>query len=259
MNKLRIVSDLHMEWGELDLPTMENEKGQDLIIAGDFDPVHKGTFEEYVGEYCSRFANVIYVAGNHEFYGGSLIEDVKALRELSNDYENFHFLQNDILYKDDVIYLGCTLWTDFDEGDPIAMSTAHYGMNDFVHIKYGENVFTPTNWIAENKLSREFLWDSLEELKEDPRAKVVITHHLPSFESIDEQFKYNRGEHLNYAYASDNMYEWLAMADVWFHGHTHVSQDYLEAGCRVVCNPRGYHRRETNYSFDPLSVINVPD
>jgi hypothetical protein len=29
---------------------------------------------------------------------------------------------------------------------------------------------------------------------------------------------------------------------LWIHGHTHSSFDYVVAGTRVVCNPRGYAR-----------------
>ena len=47
--------------------------------------------------------------------------------------------------------------------------------------------------------------------------------------------------------------------DLWVHGHTHDSFDYLVdrpggGTCRVVCNPRGYVRWDgtlENRGFDP--------
>ena len=34
--------------------------------------------------------------------------------------------------------------------------------------------------------------------------------------------------------------------DLWLHGHTHTSFDYVaDGGTRVVCNPRGYIHRRT--------------
>jgi hypothetical protein len=45
--------------------------------------------------------------------------------------------------------------------------------------------------------------------------------------------------------------------DVWIHGHTHDSFRYAVNGVRVVCNPRGYYRRELNPDFDPGLVIEV--
>ena len=52
----------------------------------------------------------------------------------------------------------------------------------------------------------------------------------------------------------------VARATLWIHGHTHDSYDYALAGCRVVCNPRGYQklqRRFENKAFDPALVVTI--
>jgi len=257
-NKLRIMSDIHIEFGDLDVPVLEGEDEQILVLAGDVAPITQHIMIEFMDEMCFRFKHVVMIAGNHEYYSkGSVVNSNVEFEQIKSDHENFHFLQNEMIVLDDIIFMGAVLWTDFNDGDPIAMNNARYGMNDFVHILYNEKPFSPANWIAENKISRDYLWDRLEEFKDDPRKKVVITHHLPSFKSISPQFYNTRGAELNSAYASDNMEEWLAMADLWVHGHTHVSLDYELRDCRVLCNPRGYVRYEENPDFDPELIVEL--
>jgi hypothetical protein len=86
---------------------------------------------------------------------------------------------------------------------------------------------------------------------------VVITHHAPSPRSIHPRFA---GSLLNACFVSD--LERLAGGDrvqLWIHGHTHDSFDYLVNGTRIVCNPRGYAKAgvDENALFDPGLIIDV--
>jgi hypothetical protein len=85
---------------------------------------------------------------------------------------------------------------------------------------------------------------------------VVITHHLPSWRSVAPSFMRALS---NPAFASDldHLFEGV---DLWIHGHAHTSHDYLAAGCRVVCNPRGYPMRAGGFEnprFNPLRILSV--
>jgi hypothetical protein len=46
---------------------------------------------------------------------------------------------------------------------------------------------------------------------------------------------------------------------LWIHGHTHDTFDYLVNGTRVICNPRGYAKDGVNENprFDPNLTIEV--
>ena len=72
--KLNILSDLHLSQGELPLP----ENDADLVIlAGDLGRPARAV------AWAARIAKpVLYVPGNHEFYGGSLDGRIAELREL---------------------------------------------------------------------------------------------------------------------------------------------------------------------------------
>jgi len=43
--------------------------------------------------------------------------------------------------------------------------------------------------------------------------------------------------------------------DLWIHGHTHVSLDYMIKNTRVITNPKGYVNE--NPDFDPHYIIEV--
>src|SRR5690606_16443232 len=61
---------------------------------------------------------VIYVLGNHEFYGATIQKLIHKLKEKTKG-TNIHILERDVITIEGVNFLGCTLWTDFELfGDP---------------------------------------------------------------------------------------------------------------------------------------------
>ena len=55
---------------------------------------------------------VIYVAGNHEFYGGEVEPVTEAMREAAAG-TNVVFLESAVCVTGSARFLGTTLWTDF--------------------------------------------------------------------------------------------------------------------------------------------------
>jgi hypothetical protein len=198
----------------------------------------------------------IYVAGNHEFYKGSIKEGLEDGRSVATQFSNIHFLENDITVIDGVRFIGATLWTDYRiEGHPhVAMFHARERMNDYKKIarqRHPWQRFQPETAYRMHQQSRLFIETAL---KIDPvKTAVVVTHHLPHAKSIPARFQ---GDLLNAAYASD-------LSDViksgrpalWVHGHTHDSCDYVIGDTRIVCNPRGYD--DENSRFKAGMVIDV--
>ena len=86
---------------------------------------------------------------------------------------------------------------------------------------------------------------------------MVITHHAPSRGSIHPRFE---GSLVNACFVSDAKYLLDGRrAQLWIHGHTHDSFDYVVNGTRIVCNPRGYAKAGVNENalFDPDLTIDV--
>lgn len=252
--KLNILSDLHLGHGGLPLPMNDADV---VILAGDI-----GRPQEAIGWARSFNKPVLYVTGNHEFYGGSIPGRMAELRQLCAG-TSIRVLDDDEAIIDGVRFLGTTLWTDFMLfGDTprrvAAIEDAQYFIRDFSRICVDETrqtLFTPADSVA--RFIRHAQW--LERTLAEPHAgpTVVITHHAPSPRSIHPRFADSL---LNTCFASDA--EHLLdgkRAQLWIHGHMHDSFDYVVNGTRVVCNPRGYARDGINENprFNADFIVDV--
>jgi predicted phosphodiesterase len=102
--KLNILSDLHLSRGALEMP--ENDADA-VVLAGDIARPRDAIV------WAAGFAKpVLYVLGNHEFYGGSIAGTVAELKRLCAG-TGIRVLDNDELVLSGVRFLGTTLWTDF--------------------------------------------------------------------------------------------------------------------------------------------------
>ena len=249
--RLNVLSDLHLSLGALAVPANDADV---VVLAGDIARPKEAI------AWASGFAKpVLYVPGNHEFYGGSIAGTVAELRRLSAG-SNIHVLDDDEVAIEGVRFLGTTLWTDFllfGEGEQraAAMCEAKRLMRDFSRIHLGGSPFTPEASAALFRRHAAWLESKLAEPYAGPT--VVITHHAPSRKSIHPRFADSL---MNACFVSDA--EHLIdgrRARLWIHGHTHDSFDYLVNGTRVVCNPRGYAKDGVNEnpSFDPNLLATI--
>ncbi|MCA0058046.1 metallophosphoesterase [Mesorhizobium sp. B261B1A] len=249
--KVWLFSDLHLEVADLH-QALAIPDADICVVAGDLcrAPAN-GVF--WLAKHIAPAMPCVYVAGNHEFYKGSIREGLEDGRSAATQFPNVHFLENDSVVIDGVRFVGATLWTDYRvEGHPeLAMVYARERMNDHRLIAKQRDPwqrFLPETALRMHQDSRQFI-DSA--LKADPIETVVVTHHLPHARSIPPRFK---GDLLNAAFASDlsNVIEDGHPA-LWVHGHTHDSCDYEIGSTRVICNPRGYENE--NAKFNPALVV----
>lgn len=248
--KIHILSDLHLEFSNLPPPSAHSDV---VILAGDI-------WKKEHGIHWARAtwpdSEIIYVAGNHEFYGSERKSVLGKLRSAAKE-KAIHFLENDEIIINNTRFLGCTLWTDFQlygaEMAEISTRAGQYNLNDFRLIKEGDALFTPRDSIQLFQESVSWLKNKL--TSADKQKTVVITHHLPSSASISEKYA---NDPLNPCFASNIDYL-FGMTDVWIHGHTHDSFDYIEKNTRVICNPRGYvqYGQPENKKFNPEFVIEI--
>lgn len=249
--KILILSDLHLEFANFQAPEVEVDV---VILAGDIWKKNNGIFWARATWLNTE---IIYVAGNHEFYDGDRSDVLHQLRDAADD-TGVHFLDNDEVVIDGVRFLGATLWTNFllfgEAQQYEAMNAGMSGLNDFRKINEGGLAFTPADAIALCDKSTQWLKSKL--LDEPFEGKtVVITHHLPSMYSVAERYKHDI---LSACFAS-NLDELLGQSELWIHGHTHDSFDYKVGMTKVVCNPRGYFFKGTqeNSGFNSELIIEV--
>ncbi len=251
---VQLFSDLHREFSDF---TPVHADVDVVVLAGDIDLGTRG-----IAWAIDRFAGkpVVYVAGNHEFYGHNFPDLYAKLRAASLGSQ-VHVLQNSSVEISGWLFLGCTLWTDFalHGNSPMAMLTASGLMNDYARIRSSNHQYRklrPADTLLHHTESVSWLEYALAASGDKPC--VVVTHHAPSASSIPEEFRFWDS---NPCYASrldDLILRRQPVA--WMHGHVHRTRDYVIGGTRVLCHPRGYddgkHRREET-GFDPFKLFTL--
>lgn len=255
--KIALLSDLHLEFGSWKPPRSDVDV---VVLAGD---IHSGLQGIEWAHRTFPDVPVVYVAGNHEFYGHEyhrLLEELHDAADFTGNH--VHFINNGYFEYRSVRFIATSLWTDFAlfgaHANKVtqAKNTARALMSDFRLIEWddGERVvrFHPDHAAQLHREAREFLAQTL--TYEWSGKTVVITHHCPGWGSVAPRF---RRELLSAAFASDLEHFMGTRIDLWLHGHTHDSFDYVTSGTRVICNPRGYSPFELNPRFNTAMVLTV--
>ena len=176
--RIHLLSDLH---NEFDLFEPEVRDADVVILAGDINVKTRGV--EWAKN--TFTCPVLYVPGNHEFYGGHLTRTLEKMRAASSD--QVRVLDRDEVILSGVRFLGATMWTDFAAtgNPPIAAFTAQNGLNDFKQIRTADfRRIRPADLISESAKTRDWLRAKLADPFDGPT--VVITHHAPSMRSLED-------------------------------------------------------------------------
>lgn len=281
--KITIGSDLHLEFGDLEIKNTENADllilSGDICVAADIgrpDPNNfmEGARSNRIVDFFKRcsfqFPHVIYIMGNHEHYHGDFTTTANKIRSMleSNCLSNVYLLDNEVKVIDDITFIGGTLWTDMNGRDPITLSHMRSMMNDFRYVQNSNKTVSYKTYEQINGVdnterpvfkervatfSPEDAADEhdrfLSHIREIIHGKfdqkfVVVGHHAPSKLSTHPRFK--KEEMMNGGYSSslDNFIIDHPQIKLWTHGHTHEDFDYMIGSTRIICNPRGYIKYE---------------
>lgn len=252
--RLRILSGLHLEFfdGHRDLPDVDADV---VILAGD---IHRKS--EGLAWARHRFPDmpIIYVPGNHEFYGTCMPLLREALAEEAERLD-IELLDNREITLGGVRFYGTTLWTDFAlyAGNPTkdpahTVSKALRYMPDFKIVQSSPGV-TLTPQMSQQLHTEALAWLEGELAQPFDGPKVVISHHAPMHDCIPDQYL---GDALSPAFAS-NLPHLMGKTDIWVHGHVHEPIDILRNGTRIIANPGGYPDEFEPPLFNPCSVVEV--
>jgi predicted phosphodiesterase len=279
--KVALASDLHLEFQDIELKNTEG--AEVLILSGDImvadymhdhpspDPYTPGGISDYGHKMlmsirfrdflrrCSfEFPHVIYIAGNHEFYHGKWKGSLDDLRFQCGQLPNVHFLENDIKNIGEHTFIGCTLWTDCNNGDPLTLHALTDMMNDFRIIRNDELGYTklrPAHTLSRHVQSKQYIKNIIQGMHDE--KFVVVGHHAPSKQSTHP--KYQNDYLMNGGYSSD-LSEFILdhpQIKLWTHGHTHDPFDYMVSETRVVCNPRGYAGHDPQADVFELKFLDI--
>ena len=244
--KVQLLSDLHFEFlpdrGRAFVKTLDPSDVDVLILAGDLT-IGRG-LADALDLLCEKYASalVIYLPGNHEYYGCSrvFVQTVLALAESRN--ENLYVLNPGVVDLDGVRFVGATLWFPFDSLNQIYEKH----LSDFSEIRGF------ASWVYEAH-SAELTY-----LRENVRpGDVVITHYIPCGVLVADEYV---GSELNrfFVGGAETVVDENQPA-VWCYGHTHTSLDWVRGRTRFLCNPLGYphenRMQARSGEFDPKLVF----
>ncbi|MCP4499704.1 MAG: hypothetical protein GY822_07050 [Deltaproteobacteria bacterium] len=130
-----VYSDLHLEMADCTPPRDVDLAVDVVLLLGDIHVGTKGI--EWAKKNFS--VPVLYVLGNHEYYGGAFPRTLDKCRA-EDAGSHVQILDRDEVIIGDVRFLGATLWTDFalfgEGGQLRAMEEARFRMNDFHKIRH---------------------------------------------------------------------------------------------------------------------------
>ena len=250
--RIRLISDVHQE-AYHDAPeylaVMDPALSDVVVVAGDYVQVsHRAYADEAVRALCEHFRDqtVIWVPGNHEYWGSTLDETSERLDEYGDRYDNLVMMSEPTTYSDlatDVTFVGATGWYK-DTGD--------YRWSDFSHISDLRSRLDSLHkqdarWLVkELKESTGFSEQSVE--FGDIRRKVVaVSHMLPSVFCVAPMWA---GDPCNKFFVTD-FHDLIldTQPDAWLYGHTHEHVDVRIGKTRCVSAPRGYPHEKNETPF----------
>lgn len=263
--RIHPVSDLHLEfirdtrcaadatnrrpfedaWGPREIDV--------LIAAGD---IHLGTLAPGWLRALYRAKRILYVPGNHEYYGERIDQLDDRLRAECRRHE-VDFLQGDTVEIDGVVFLGCTLWTDFAAFAPVvpvskAGRMAEQALADYNLIQImsrSKGIPRSITWQETAAIHRcQLAWLESEIARHRGRPLVIITHHAPSLalshpeyvtDPVTAAFCNRLGDLVEHSGAR-----------YWICGHSHWPKQVRIGATLVVNNSCGYvgeHMEENRF------------
>lgn len=231
MAKVSLMSDVHVEFhpdkGKSFIANLKSKDIDVMVLAGDI--ASYTLLEDTLKRFSAKFKHVVYVLGNHEYYGHTPLEVHDKLDGIS--INNLHILRNKSILLEGIEFIGSTLWfRNYVDNHMYKKSMA-----DFFIIKE----FEP--WVYNQNIQSESFIKRALKLNGTDVPRIVVTHHLPTEQAIFPPWTNNK---LNRFFmtplAEDILSESIKLPDYWFYGHTHACADYTWNNCRFITNPKGY-------------------
>lgn len=236
--KILPVSDLHFEFHRDHGKSFTNSLPEADVVCLAGDIATPPIIVDALKRFGDHYKNVLYVKGNHDCYGSSILEMDEVLKQFEDT--NIHILENSNITIDEQRFIGCSLWFPWDPDN----HWYRHNMSDFSEIKkIDEQVY------ERNRESVKYLNSNI------TKSDWVMTHYLPSQKCVAPEWK---GSQLNRFFVCEiDKLIFEEEPKIWQYGHTHTSGDFILGGTRMICNPYGYHRYDINKQFNENLIIEI--
>ncbi|WP_321330848.1 metallophosphoesterase [uncultured Bacteroides sp.] len=253
--KIQYASDLHLEFKDNARYLRDNPlliAGDILVLAGDIgylgdDNYKNHPFWDQVSE---NYKQVLVVPGNHEFYKGYGLESLSE-GHVEGIRENVSWYYNQTVTINSIDFILTPLWSSI-------LPQYHYwteqAISDFRKIYADGQLLTAFRFNAEHEACLRFLKEALK--TESDNKRIVITHHLPTFICMAEEYK---NSVLNGAFVSEQ-YDLIHdnNIDYWIYGHSHRNMPPATINrTTLLCNQLGYVHHNEHLSFKHDAAISM--
>lgn len=233
-SKYFILSDYHLEFHqgrdkEFWKAFPETQGAKVCICAGDFTVLGIPNAVDSFKELCRRFEKVIYVPGNHEYYGSDPDTTERRLEQIKYIVSpNLTVLKTGDTYTyKGQRFIGGTMWF-------VDKPEVHIYKNIISDYKQIKGLYP---WcFSHSNLFNVFLRENVQE------DDIVITHHIPCDVDTPNRWKVSPTQHF---FLNDTCNRYISHSDgvkpkAWIYGHTHDYHNYKAGRTQFICNPVGY-------------------
>ena len=237
--RIQYFSDVHLECFKKPrislLKSIIHVKAATLVMCGDIGYPETPLYEDFLSHLSSRFTKIFLLSGNHEYYNKSIEKTNTIISNICKKYDNITFLNNSYEDHNGYRFVGTTLWSNIT--DP------NYLVNDFKRI----NDMSINSYNQMHRESRHYIESTLES---SPHPIVMLTHHLPSHNIVDQEYK----QHAAYQQCFSSELDHLIRFPIkcWIYGHTHRPCVTSINGVSMYCNPIGYPGENIACSFNKV-------
>lgn len=252
--RIQYASDFHLEfadnWRFLKAHPIE-PVGDILVLAGDIGYLGDNNYvsHPFWDIVADNFKEVFVVPGNHEFYKYydiSTLPDGKIL----SVRPNVNVYYNGVINFEGVELILSTLWARISLQDAFMTES---GVTDFHRILFDGETLTFELFNKEHERCMDFLRGVVKQSTAGKR--IIVTHHLPSFQLSSPDFK---GSRINGAFvANEDDFIEKCGAQYWIYGHSHRNIDKQIGDTQLVSNQLGYVFSGEHTSFKPGAYLEI--
>lgn len=235
---VQYASDLHLNReknGKLKMDFLLDPVGDVLVLAGDITCWKKGSWKDPFFDFVAdNFDQVIYVPGNHEFYGYHQDVSICEVPYVEAIRSNVRLVINSSIRIENVQFHCTPLWSYIPSDKEMYIDMK---INDFRAIQYQDYNMTVYDYVNLHQRSKDWLEKSLHFFP--AKKHVVITHHVPTYKCNPSKYI---DSDINCAFVTE-MYDFIhaCKADYWVYGHHHDNKKMVEInGTKLVTNQLGY-------------------
>jgi predicted phosphohydrolase len=249
--RFQYISDLHLETRKelVDIKVC----AKNMILAGDIGNPFHDNYTEFLKRCSGKYQNTFLITGNHEYWNKAGINETnEKIQNITDKYDNIHFINNKVIEMNNTYILGCTLWSNL-----ISLNSDSKIIGDDLNIYKSEKegILGKTGFMELHKKDVHWLSGVLKQcdesnsqkLKKDKKKVIVVTHHLPTFKLLHKKYKNQRAEpYLDRFYSNlDHLVKPPIRA--WIGGHSHCNMKVYMNGVFLGISAYGYPNQYEKY------------